>query len=147
MDGRIYYGVDRLNSECLEWLDNIENKKINYITRQQPNIMFADEIKKLVKVSEYKNYKAKVLKIRRGCVNYKENLYEIPINFAAEDMLIRAEEKKNKLLLFDAVTDDLLYEHKLSPEVGRIVKCENAEEVTCAAEVSVRKFLRIILRR
>lgn len=50
-------------------------------------------------------------------------------------MLIRVEEKKNKLLLFDAVMDDLLYEHKLSTEVGRIVKCENAEKVTCAAEV------------
>lgn len=142
LDGRIFYGIDRLNSECLEWLDNVENKKINYITRKQPNIMFADEIKKLVKVSEYKNYKSKVLKIRRGCVTYKENLYEIPIDFADEDMLIRVEEKKNKLLLFDAITDDLLYEHKLSNEVGKIVKCEIAEKATYAPEVSVRKFFK-----
>lgn len=140
LDGRIFYGIDRLNSECLEWLDNVENKKINYITRKQPNIMFADEIKSLVKVSEYKNYKSKILKTRRGCVTYKENLYEIPIDFVVEDMLIRAEEKKNKLLLYDAITDNLLYEHKLSTEVGKIVKCENIERAISAPEISVRKF-------
>ena len=45
LDGRIFYGIDRLNSECLEWLDKTENKKINFITKKQPRIMFKDEVK------------------------------------------------------------------------------------------------------
>ena len=61
-------------------------------------------------------------------------------------MLIRAEEKQNRLFLFDAITYELLCEHKLSTEIGKVVKCEGNKRIISASEISVRKFLRITLR-
>lgn len=54
LDGRIYAGIDSLNSECLIWLDNIGNGDINYTTRKIPRDMFIEETKHLQKVNFYK---------------------------------------------------------------------------------------------
>lgn len=40
LDGRIYYGIDRLNAEFMDWLDREGNGLINETTKKVPRDMF-----------------------------------------------------------------------------------------------------------
>ena len=55
LDGRIYYGIDRLNVEFMDWLDREGNGLINETTKKVPRDMFKKEYPKLIKYYEKKN--------------------------------------------------------------------------------------------
>jgi len=54
LDGRIYYGIDRLNAEFLDWLDREGNGLINDTTKKIPRELFKKEYLKLIKYYEKK---------------------------------------------------------------------------------------------
>lgn len=55
LDGRIYYGIDRLTQEFIGWLDRDSNGMIHQITKKPPRELFKKEYPKLQKYVEKKN--------------------------------------------------------------------------------------------
>lgn len=55
LDGRIYYGLDRLNQEFIDWLDCDGNGMINDTTKKSPRELFKKKYPKLQRYYEKKN--------------------------------------------------------------------------------------------
>lgn len=55
LDGRIYYGIDRLTQEFIAWLDRDCNGMIHEITKKPPRELFKKEYPKLQEYVEKKN--------------------------------------------------------------------------------------------
>ena len=51
LQGRVYKGIDVLNSDALRWLDTEGNGATNMRTRKPPRIMFREEYQHLIKVT------------------------------------------------------------------------------------------------
>lgn len=79
LDGRIYYGIDRLNCEFIDWLDREGNGLINDITKKVPRDMFKKEYPKLIKYYERKNDESVVHTVYHDTIEYRENLYKLPL--------------------------------------------------------------------
>lgn len=76
LDGRIYYGIDRLNAEFLDWLDRVGNGLINETTKKVPRELFKKEYPKLIKYYEKKNDEIVVHTVYHDTIEYKDNLYK-----------------------------------------------------------------------
>lgn len=53
LGGRIYHGIDSLNSACLEWLDNTLNNHILSHKGVTPHELFKEESKNLKRLNHY----------------------------------------------------------------------------------------------
>lgn len=78
LDGRVYYGIDQLNAEFLDWLDGEGNGMINETTKKSPRELFKKEYKKLIKVKEKRNEDVVIHTVFHDTVEYKDNLYKLP---------------------------------------------------------------------
>lgn len=76
LDGRIYYGLDRLNQEFIDWLDHEGNGMINDTTKKSPRELFKKEYPKLQKYYEEKNDEIVVHSVYHDIVEYRDNLYK-----------------------------------------------------------------------
>ena len=115
LEGRIYYGIDSLNSACLEWLDNTENNHILVRKGVTPHVMFMKERRKLRKIKigagvgawqEYTVYDNYIL--------YKKSKYEVPLGYSG--MKVRVENDDNSLVIYDLITDDVLASYEIAIE-------------------------------
>ena len=121
LDGRIYCGIDKLNMECLEWLDDLGNGQINTYTKKSPREMFKTEYGKLIKVYEKKNTDIVVLTPRNAVIEYMNNRYKLPEKSFSDDSRVRVERHDNTLLFYHALTNDLICKHKIPEGTGNIV--------------------------
>jgi len=121
LDGRIYYGVDRLNADFLAWLDKEGNGIINDTTKQTPREMFMKEATMLQKVYEKKNEDVVVVTPHHDAVLYKNNYYKVPPKLVKETDRIRIEKYDDDLIMYLAATNDLVCKHKLVGGVGNVV--------------------------
>lgn len=135
LDGRIFYGIDRLNSECLHWMDSVCNLKLNATTRQRPRDMFIEEQKQLV---PYRPIKPDVMlrKVGNCHISFKNNSYEIPKQYAYDDLIVRVEQRDNKLYLFDSETEELIYIHKVPSKKGNVVSVVERMQKISASEAT-----------
>lgn len=76
LDGRVYYGLDRLNQEFIDWLDHDGNGMINDTTKKSPRELFKKEYLKLQKYYEKKNDEIVVHSVYHDTVEYRYNLYK-----------------------------------------------------------------------
>ncbi len=121
LDGRIYYGIDRLNVDCLSWLDTEGNGIINDTTKQAPREMFKREASSLIKVYEKKNDEVVVVTPYHDTVLYKGNHYKVPSKLVKESDRVRIERYNDNLIFYLASTNDIVCKHKLVGGVGNIV--------------------------
>lgn len=123
LDGRIYYGLDRLNQEFRNWLDHDGNGMINATTKKSPRELFKKEYPRLQKYYEKKNDEIVVNTVYHDTIEYRDNLYnKLPLGKVTEEDRILIE-KYVDYLLFDLIsTNDLLCKHKLISGVGNIVQ-------------------------
>lgn len=91
LDGRIYYGIDRLNAEFMDWLDREGNGLINETTKKVPRDMFKKEFPKLIKYYEKKNDEMVVHTVYHDTIEYRDNLYKLPQGNINEGDRIRIE--------------------------------------------------------
>lgn len=134
LDGRIYYGIDRLNAEFMDWLDREGNGLINETTKKVPRDMFKKEFPKLIKYYEKKNDEMVVHTVYHDTIEYRDNLYKLPQGNINEGDRIRIEKYDDQLLFYHATTNVLLCKHKLVGGKGNVVTLPNIEKAPPSIE-------------
>ncbi len=134
LDGRIYYGIDRLNAEFMDWLDREGNGLVNETTKKVPRDMFKKEYSKLIKYYEKKNDEMVVHTVYHDTIEYRDNLYKLPQGNINEGDRIRIEKYDDQLLFYHATTNVLLCKHKLVGGRGNVVTLPNTEKVPPSIE-------------
>ena len=137
LDGRIYYGIDRLNCEFMDWLDREGNGLINDITKKVPRDMFKKEYPKLIKYYEKRNDESVVHTVYHDTIEYRDNLYKLPQGNINDGDRIRIERYDDQLLFYHATTNELVCKHKLVSGKGNIVTLPKAEK----EELSIEELL------
>src|SRR5690606_11674411 len=121
LDGRIYYGLDRLNQEFIDWLDHDGNGKFNETTKKPPRELFKNEYTKLQKYYEKKNDEIVVHTVYHDTVGYRSNLYKLRPGKINEGDRIRIERYDEQLIFYLATTNILLCKHRLVKGKGNII--------------------------
>ena len=121
LDGRVYYGLDQLNAEFLDWLDGEGNGIPNETTKKSPRELFKNEYKKLTKVKPKRDDEVVIHTVFHDCVEYKDNLYKLPASKVNEGDRIRIESEGDTLVFYFALTNELLCKHRMHPNVGHII--------------------------
>ena len=127
LDGRIYYGIDRLNCEFIDWLDREGNGLINDITKKVPRDMFKKEYPKLIKYYEKRNDESVVHTVYHDTIEYRDNLYKLPLGNINDGDRIRIERYDDQLLFYHATTNELVCKHNLVSGKGNIVTLPKAD--------------------
>ena len=123
LEGRIYTGIDCLNSAALEWLDLDANAKANAHTRKEPRAMFREESRHLQRVQSIKQSGTVITVNIKNCVQYQSALYELPRSEVKPGDVVRVEEDDGLMMFYR--TDDGRLIHKCSKSIdGKIVICE-----------------------
>ena len=104
LDGRTYYGIDRLNCDALNWLDTTGNSIVNDYTKRTPKELFPIENKALVKVRFQEKPLVQVLTMHAGFVEFRDNRYEMPQEIVSDGERIRVELQEDTLLFYVALT-------------------------------------------
>lgn len=141
LDGRIYYGLDRLNQEFIDWLDHDGNGMINDTTKKSPRELFKKEYPKLQKYYEKKHDEIVVHSVYHDTVEYRDNLYKLPTGQINDGDRIRIERHDDFLIFYLASTSELLCKHRLVSGIGNIISLdiETKEEPTIE-EVSLTEY-------
>ena len=118
---RTYYGIDSLNADCLSWLDRDGNGLVNTYTKMPPRELFKKEVNLLQKVYEIKKNDIKVVSISKGVIEYENNYYKLPLKSSKDGDRVRIEKHDDYILIYHALTNDLIYKHKLALGKGQVV--------------------------
>ena len=134
LDGRIYHGCDELNMSCLAWLDGFGNGQVNERTRKIPREMFRNEYMKLQHVHERKNRDVAVLTPDKNVIEFQKNSYELPADKLHADDRIRAEKHGRTLLIYHALTNDVIFKYMIPDGEGNTVTLPKPEKVQSIEE-------------
>lgn len=134
LDGRIYHGCDELNMSCLAWLDGFGNGQINERTKKTPRDMFVNEYMKLQHVYERKNRDVLVLTPDKNVIEFQKNIYELPAGKVSDKDRIRAEKHGKTLLIYHALTNDLICKHMIPDGEGNSVTLPNPQKILSIEE-------------
>lgn len=135
LDGRIYAGIDSLNSDCLIWLDNIGNGDINFTTRKIPRDMFIEESKHLQKVNFYKKKHDTILTVEStNSVVYKGNQYQLPKEELLAGGRVKVVEEDGILIFYRPFSTEPICKLEVSTGIGHIITAkkgtyENVEKI------------------
>ena len=109
LEGRTYYGIDRLNSDALAWLDREGNGRVHAITRRVPRELYAEEREKLVHVAPRTERTSRVLTLDGdGSVLYGGARYPVLTGRVNARQLVRIEDDGERILVYDPDTNELL---------------------------------------
>lgn len=119
--GRIYTGIDSLNSAALKWLDETANQWYHGVTKSTPREMFYEESQKLIHVPpEEINLNYRTIS-QMNAVAYEECSYILPPKKAIPGMRVRIEERGDRLVFYEVNGGMVLYECKKGDRVGQVV--------------------------
>ena len=117
LDSRIYYGIDNLNLECMNWLDRTGNGTMSLATFKIPREVFIKEEAKYLTSYDHERISLTTQRIVRvndlSDIEYKCNFYALPLGKYDKDSRVRIEEAEDNLLIFDIDTGELIVTHKL----------------------------------
>ena len=134
LDGRIYYGCDELNMSCLKWLDGFGNGQVNERTKKIPRDMFRNEYMKLQHVYERRNEDIAVVSPDKNVVEFKKNFYEIPAGKLGDGDRVRIERQGGMVLIYHALTNDLLCKYAALEGEGNSVTLPREERTLSIEE-------------
>lgn len=123
LDGRIYSGIDNLNAESMMWLDREGNGFINDTTKKIPRELFKNEAPLLIKVYEKKSEEVIVTSVTHEIVMYKNVRYKLPSSLVHEGDRVRIEKHDDNLIIYHALTNEIIYKHRILSGIGGIVPC------------------------
>jgi transposase len=127
LEGRIYTGIDSLNSAALAWLDREGNGRIHTITKKIPREMFMEEQKHLIHVKPYFEVSSTVASFdTSGVIRYKGNRYQVDVGIMDAHKRIRIEDDGEIILFYDTETNELLAKYPATEETGQLFKAEES---------------------
>jgi len=128
MENRLFMNIDVWNSSFEEWLDRTGNMKKHETTKRKPEEMFFEEQPYLLPL--YGNPPISDTASEERTVNkdntilYNSNRYSVPLGTYSSEKTVQVECEENTLKIY-TVTGDLLAEHTLSTERGKLVKSDS----------------------
>lgn len=126
LEGRVYKGIDTLNSDALRWLDAEGNGTINLRTRKPPRVMFREEHKHLIKVQTSDCYESEIRSVSdKYTVKLDWSVYELPRNAVKPYDRIRIEEQDGILLFYKAAENELIHKCPRRENPGGVTSCED----------------------
>lgn len=101
--GRIFTGIDSLNSAALTWLDIEANGTYNYATKRIPREVFAEEASAMIKVPFRGNYANNIRTVSgKYDVVFRGSRYQLPKDRVRIKESVRIEEEEGTLLFLRA---------------------------------------------
>ncbi len=111
LEGRVYKGIDALNSDALRWLDVEGNGTTNQRTRKPPRFMFREESRHLIKVASPELDTPEIRSVSdKYTIKLDWSVYQLPREAVHPYDQIRIEEQDSVLLFYK--TDDGTLIHK-----------------------------------
>ena len=112
LEGRIFAGIDSLNSAALHWLDVEANGTYNYSTKRIPREEFMTEAPTLVKVPFRGNLANNFRNVSPNyCVTYQGSRYLLPKEKVHVKEVVRIEEDEGQLAFYRAADNVLILEN------------------------------------
>lgn len=125
LQGRLYAGIDSLNSAALEWLDKECNGTTHERTRKAPRELFREESKHLEKV-QFEDAEVAIRAVSdKYAVVYDWSKYELPHSRVKQFDQIRIEENDGVLIFYKAGTGELIYKCRKPAEEGGDIPYKN----------------------
>lgn len=110
LQGRIFAGIDSLNSAALRWLDTEANGTTNLRTRKPPRELFREEIRHLEPVNAPRADDTLIRSVSdKYTVTVDWSVYELPRSKVKQYEQIRVEKENGILLFYMAATGALLH--------------------------------------
>lgn len=110
LQGRVYKGIDVLNSDALRWLDTEGNGATNMRTRKPPRIMFREEYQHLIKVTAVGIGTFEIRSVSdKYAVKLDWSVYELPRTAVKPYDQMRIEEQDGMLLFYMAASNELIH--------------------------------------
>ena len=126
LQGRIYKGIDALNSDALRWLDTEGNGTANMRTRKPPRIMFREEHQHLIKVQAVDIGTSEIRSISdKYTVKLDWSVYELPRTAVKPYDQVRIEEQDGMLLFYLAASNELIHKCTRRDSPGGTTACED----------------------
>lgn len=127
LQGRLYTGIDSLNSAALEWLDKECNGSIHERTRKAPRESFREESKHLEKV-QLEDVKVAIRAVSdKNAVIYGWSKYELPRSRVKQYDQVRIEEVDGMLMFYKADTGELIHKCRKAAEEGGDIPYQNED--------------------
>ena len=141
LQGRLYTGIDSLNSAALEWLDKECNGTTHERTRKAPRELFREESKYLEKVLIEEAEVAIRAVSDKNAVIYEWSKYELPRSRVKQFDQVRIEETDGVLMFYKADTGELIHKcRKSAEEGGDIPYRDEGTEMETVGENAVRRI-------
>lgn len=135
LEGRVYCGIDSLNSACLEWLDKCDNAKVNPSTGKTARELFVEEAKHLIKVPYILNPTKLFLSVQKlNKIRYDGNHYELPNGMLDVGDNVEVVESSDILTIKMPNTNDIICTHKIPNSQNNNVLLEDNERREPVAE-------------
>lgn len=128
---RIFFNLEKLNEDCLAWLQRTGNGKIHNTIKKIPAEVFALEKPHLRPVLEKIDLSCAnsitILVRKDNTVWYKGNRYSVPLGTydGTEKEVVIEVVDDTTLIVYDKETEQELARHALSHEKGKLIKNNN----------------------
>ena len=123
---RIFHNLEKLNEDCLAWLERTGNGKVHNTTKKIPAEVFALEKQNLIPVSHKINISTtKIITrvIRKdNTIVYQGNRYALPLGTYAPDRTVAIKEDEGVLIIKSPDNDQEIIRYPVCLEKGRLIK-------------------------
>ena len=125
LKGKVYEGIDVLNSSCLEWLDRFANGDYHSFTKKIPSEVFKEEVKTLVKVKSYIKQTTFILTVdQNNAIRYKNNRYILNPKLHLSGYRVKVVATDDKIKVYRAVGDEYIAEFDVIVGEGYVNTCK-----------------------
>lgn len=128
---RVYSTLEDWNDRSLKWLERTGNYKVHNTTKKRPCEVFLLEKQHLRKISDQLSFESNHTEIitrnvrKDNTVHYQSNRYSVPVGTHANHAVVRLYIIEDSLKICDSSTGEVLAEHSISRERGKLIKNRN----------------------
>jgi len=123
---RTFHNLEKLNEDCLAWLERTGNGKVHNTTKKIPAEVFVLEKQHLTPVPHKINISTtKIITrvIRKdNTIIYQGNRYALPLGTYAPDRMVIVKEDKGMLIIENPDDDQEIIRYPVCLEKGRLIK-------------------------
>ncbi|WP_139194439.1 IS21 family transposase [Bacillus sp. MUM 13] len=132
-DSRVFKDIESWNVSALQWLARTGNKNVHNTTKKRPVEVFLVEKQHLQPVSPLlpleSNHTAIISRNvnKDNTIHFKSNRYSVPVGTygSQQDNQVYLKIKQDTLIILTQPVGEILAEHKISAEKGRLIKNRN----------------------
>ena len=127
----MYSTLEDWNNRSLKWLERTGNFKVHNTTKKRPYEVFLLEKQHLRKISNPLSYESNYTEIitrnvrKDNTVHFKSNRYSVPVGTYTRQAIVHIHIADYVLKICDPSTGEIIAEHSISQDKGRLVKNRN----------------------